>query len=37
MENAHVETLGQKVDARCPILGLLRASGCEIQSHWIKK
>ncbi len=26
--------LGQKVDARCPILGLLRSSGCEIKSSW---
>lgn len=27
-------TLGQKVDARCPILGLLRSSGCQIESSW---
>ena len=26
--------LGEKVDARCPILGLLRSSGCEIVSSW---
>lgn len=31
-----VKSLGQKVDARCPILGLLRSSGCEIQSSWKK-
>ncbi|MFT5761964.1 MAG: putative OsmC-like protein [Polaribacter sp.] len=32
-----VKTLGQKVDARCPILALLRISGCEIHSSWSKK
>ena len=32
-----VKTLGQKVDDRCPILGLLRTSGCNIQSDWKKK
>ena len=32
-----VKTLGQKVDARCPILALLRSSGCNIESHWNKK
>lgn len=26
--------LGAKVDQRCPILGLLRSSGCEIKSEW---
>ncbi|MFT7541831.1 MAG: putative redox protein [Planctomycetota bacterium] len=26
--------LGQRVDRRCPILGLLRSSGCEITSSW---
>lgn len=31
-ENA--EALGAKVDARCPILGLLRSSGCDIKSSW---
>ncbi len=31
-----VKTLGQKVDARCPILGLLRTSGCNIKSSWSK-
>ena len=32
-----VKTLGQKVDDRCPILGLLRSSGCNIKSSWKKK
>ena len=32
-----VKTLGQKVDARCPILALLRTSGCIIKSSWSKK
>ena len=32
-----VKTLGEKVDARCPILGLLRSSGCNIESLWSKK
>jgi uncharacterized OsmC-like protein len=32
-----VKTLGQKVDDRCPILGLLRTSGCNIESSWNKK
>ncbi len=32
-----VKTLGQKVDARCPILVLLRTSGCKIESSWNKK
>lgn len=31
-----VLTLGQGVDARCPILELLRASGCMIESRWQK-
>ena len=31
-----IKTLGQKVDARCPILALLRTSGCEIESNWSK-
>lgn len=30
-----VKNLGGKVDARCPILALLRSGGCEIQSNWI--
>lgn len=29
-----VQELGRRVDRRCPILGLLRASGCEIVSTW---
>ena len=32
-----IKSLGQKVDARCPILALLRTSGCKIESNWIKK
>ncbi len=28
------QELGHKVDRRCPILGLLRSSGCEIVSQW---
>lgn len=32
-----VKTLGQKVDERCPILALLRTSGCNIESSWSKK
>ncbi len=32
-----VKTLGSKVDARCPILALLRASGCKIESSWRRK
>ena len=35
--NEQVKVLGQKVDKRCPILGLLRSSGCEIKSNWSKK
>ncbi|MFT4851109.1 MAG: putative redox protein [Sediminicola sp.] len=31
-----VKNLGQKVDDRCPILALLRTSGCEIESSWRK-
>tara|TARA_B100000809_G_scaffold262918_1_gene314967 strand:+ start:5243 stop:5701 length:459 start_codon:yes stop_codon:yes gene_type:complete len=29
-----VQELGKRVDARCPILGLLRSSGCNIISSW---
>ncbi len=29
-----VQELGQRVDRRCPILGLLRSSDCEIVSRW---
>lgn len=32
-----ITALGQKVDARCPILALLRTSGCVIESSWRKK
>jgi uncharacterized OsmC-like protein len=32
-----VKTLGQKVDDRCPVLGLLRTSGCKIESSWRKR
>ena len=32
-----VKSMGQKVDARCPILALLRTSGCNIESKWSKK
>lgn len=32
-----IKTLGQKVDARCPILALLRTSDCNIESNWSKK
>lgn len=32
-----VKTMGQKVDARCPILALLRTSDCKIESDWSKK
>jgi len=32
-----VKSVGQKVDARCPILALLRTSGCKIESNWRKK
>lgn len=31
-----VKVLGQKVDDRCPILALLRTSGCKIESNWSK-
>ncbi|MFT4970477.1 MAG: putative OsmC-like protein [Chitinophagales bacterium] len=31
-----IKTLGEKVDARCPILALLRSSGCAIESTWNK-
>lgn len=32
-----VKILGKKVDARCPILALLRTGGCKIESNWSKK
>ncbi|MFT4512989.1 MAG: putative redox protein [Planctomycetota bacterium] len=28
------QEMGRRVDRRCPILGLLRSSGCEIVSSW---
>ncbi len=34
--NEQVQELGKKVDARCPILALLRSSGCKIESAWSK-
>lgn len=35
--NNEVKKLGQKVDDRCPILALLRTSGCVIESNWNEK
>ncbi|MFT4754965.1 MAG: putative redox protein [Salibacteraceae bacterium] len=32
-----IKNLGQKVDERCPILGLLRTGDCKIESNWSKK
>jgi uncharacterized OsmC-like protein len=32
-----ITIIGQKVDARCPILALLKTSGCKIESNWRKK
>jgi len=34
VSKSEVEELGNKVDKRCPILGLLRSSGCEVISSW---
>ena len=34
LTSTQVHELGKKVDNRCPILGLLRSSGCEISSTW---
>ena len=34
LTDEQVKELGKRVDARCPILGLLRAGGCEIDSSW---
>lgn len=34
VSDEQVQQLGEKVDARCPILGLLRSSGCTIESSW---
>ncbi|NOQ71118.1 MAG: hypothetical protein GQ574_03890 [Crocinitomix sp.] len=35
--DADIKAMGEKVDARCPILALLRNSGCKIESNWRKK
>ncbi len=32
-----IKVMAQKVDARCPILALLRTSDCKIESNWSKK
>ena len=32
--NEQAQELGKNVDARCPILALLRSSNCRINSHW---
>jgi uncharacterized OsmC-like protein len=32
-----IKNMGRKVDMRCPILALLRTSGCTIESNWSKK
>lgn len=37
LTNEQVKILGQKVDNRCPILGLLRTSGSKIESNWSKR
>jgi uncharacterized OsmC-like protein len=34
LTNEQVQELGKRVDARCPILGLLKSSGCAINSTW---
>lgn len=34
LTDEEVQELGKRVDARCPILGLLRSSGCSIKSTW---
>ena len=34
LTDEQAQELGKRVDARCPILGLLRSSGCEINSSW---
>lgn len=34
--NDQVAELGKRVDARCPILSVLRNSGCTIDSSWSK-
>ncbi len=37
LTDEQAKIIGQKVDARCPILALLRTSGCNIKSNWSKK
>lgn len=37
LTNEEIKILGQKVDARCPVLALLRNGGCEVESTWLKK
>jgi uncharacterized OsmC-like protein len=37
LTDEQAKLIGQKVDARCPILALLRTSGCNIESSWSKK
>jgi len=37
LTDENVKIMGNKVDARCPILSLLRSSGCKIESNWTKK
>jgi putative redox protein len=37
LTDEQAKIVGQKVDARCPILALLRTSGCNIKSSWSKK
>jgi len=37
LTDEQTKSLGQKVDDRCPILALLRTSGCKIYSRWSKK
>jgi uncharacterized OsmC-like protein len=32
-----IKSMGEKVDARCPILALLRTSDCTIESNWSKE
>jgi uncharacterized OsmC-like protein len=34
LTDEQVQELGKRVDARCPILGLLRTGGCVIISSW---
>ncbi|MFY0643503.1 MAG: OsmC family protein [Bacteroidia bacterium] len=36
ISESDVQNIGKKVEARCPIMALLKSSGCEIVSHWEK-